>query len=96
LCDLSKTPNLRYGTIDDKYLNMDQNQIKTALENSSPIACESCNNDTFVEANYLRRISKILTGASEDTIVPIPTMACTKCGSVNEAFQVSMGKIKDA
>lgn len=70
---------------------MEQN-IRVGLDHSTPILCESCGNDTFREANYLRKISKLLTGSPEDTIVPIPTVMCAKCGHVNEGFQLKDSK----
>lgn len=63
-------------------------QLRVGLENSKAIICESCGNNTFTEANYLRSISKLLTGSSEDMIVPIPTFTCTKCGHVNKQFKL--------
>lgn len=70
---------------------MEQN-IRVGLENSTPILCEACGNDTFREANYLRKISKLLTGSPEDTIIPIPTVMCAKCGHINEGFQIKETK----
>lgn len=70
---------------------MDQN-VRVGLENSSPIVCESCGNDTFKEASYLRRVSKLLTGSAEDMIIPVPTFTCSKCSHVNEQFQVKDAK----
>lgn len=67
-------------------------QVRIGLENSNPIVCEKCGNDTFKEATYLRRISKILTASSEDSIVPVPTFACAKCNHVNEQFQLQDAK----
>jgi hypothetical protein len=42
----------------------------------------------FKEVTMLKKVSKILTWASEDTIVPFPTYVCNKCGFVNEEFQL--------
>ena len=37
-------------------------------------------------------VSKLLTGAAEDMIVPVPTFTCSKCSHVNEQFQVKDSK----
>jgi hypothetical protein len=58
------------------------------LQNSTGLICESCKNDTFIEVMYVRKISKLMTGSAEDTIVPIPTLACAKCTHVNEAYSM--------
>jgi hypothetical protein len=67
---------------------MDQSNIKVGLENSTAIVCDECGSQTFNEVTYLRRISRLLTGASEDMIVPIPAFACASCNHVNEQFQL--------
>jgi hypothetical protein len=74
---------------------MDQN-IRVGMDNSTPIVCESCGNDTFREATYLRKISKLLTGSPEDMIVPVPTFTCSKCFHVNEQFKVKDAKPADS
>lgn len=65
-----------------------QHQIRIGLENSTAIICDSCKNDTFVEVNYLRRVSKLLTGAPQDMVMNVPAFACSKCGHVNEQFRM--------
>ena len=72
---------------------MDQN-LRVGLDSSTPIVCEECGNDTFKEVAYLRKISKLLTGSPEDTVVPLPTFACSKCNHVNESFQLKDSKPK--
>jgi len=74
---------------------MDNQQVRVGLENSTAIVCEDCGNSTFTEASYLRKISRLLTGSAEDMIVPVPTFVCTKCGHVNEQFQIKEPKKPD-
>jgi len=73
-------------------MNSAQPQLKIGLENSTAITCDHCGNVTFQEASYLRKISKILAGTSEDVLVPVPTFVCAKCGEVNEMFKISQFK----
>jgi hypothetical protein len=75
---------------------MDNPKIRLGLDNSSPITCEACGNDTFVEANYLRRVSKLLTGSPEDMVMPVPTFLCAKCQHVNENFQLPEAKAPES
>jgi hypothetical protein len=56
------------------------------LKNTTAITCESCSNETFTEAVFLRRASKLLTGAATDSIMPIPTFQCAKCNHINKEF----------
>jgi uncharacterized Zn finger protein len=74
---------------------MDNQQVRVGLENSTAIVCESCGNPTFKEASYLRKVSRLLTGSAEDMLVPVPTFICTKCGHVNEQFQIKEPKKPD-
>lgn len=69
-------------------------QLRIDLENSKPILCDECENDTFVEVNYLRRISKILTGSPQDMIMNVPAFACAKCGHVNDQFKIKFDEEK--
>lgn len=63
-----------------------QAQINIQLEKTLPISCDNCQNQTFQEALLLRKISKFLTASEKDSLMPIPTFVCTKCGHVNEEF----------
>lgn len=71
--------------------NQQQTQQKVSLEmmkNATEMKCEKCGNDTFKEVLKLRKLSKLYTGQSKDTIIPIPMFACTKCGHINKDFDM--------
>ena len=61
---------------------------KINLKDQPTVDCEKCHSKYFKEVVMLKKVSKILTGASEDTIVPFPTYMCNSCGFVNEEFQL--------
>lgn len=63
-------------------------QPRINLKEQPTIVCGDCGDMFFKEVTMLKKVSKILTGASEDTIVPFPTYICNKCGHVNEEFQL--------
>ena len=63
-------------------------QPRINLKEQPTIVCGDCGGMFFKEVTMLKKVSKILTGASEDTIVPFPTYICNKCGHVNEEFQL--------
>jgi predicted nucleic acid-binding Zn ribbon protein len=50
--------------------------------------CENCEGRYFKEVTLIKRVSKIYTGSSEDTLVPFPTYMCEKCGHVNKDFEI--------
>lgn len=56
---------------------------------STPIVCE-CGGDLFKEAHRFRKVSKLLTGAAKDTVVPLPVVVCVSCGKVNEDLSANI------
>jgi uncharacterized Zn finger protein len=50
--------------------------------------CEKCQSEYFEEVVMIKKVSKLYTGSSEDTIVPFPTYRCADCGHVNEEFKI--------
>lgn len=56
------------------------------LRDSETIKCESCGSIYFREVIYIKKVSKIMTGSSDDTIVPFPIYKCDECGNINKGF----------
>lgn len=54
--------------------------------NSTAVKCEECENETFKEVMYIRRVSKLVTGGPSDSYVPIPTFQCASCSHINTIF----------
>lgn len=67
-----------------------QQQPNISIDKTTPIICEECGNDTFVQALFLRKISPLLTGTGQEGVVPVPTFMCTKCSHVNEAYRLQI------
>ena len=61
---------------------------KINLKEQPTVVCESCGKKYFKEVVLIKKVSKILTGSSEDTLVPFPTYMCESCGYVNEDFDL--------
>jgi uncharacterized Zn finger protein len=61
---------------------------KIDLKQQPTVECESCKSTFFKEVVLIKKVSKILTGSSEDTLVPFPTYMCNECGHVNEDFKL--------
>ncbi len=64
-----------------------QPQINVNLAEAPYIECEECKFTVFEEKMMIKRVSKFMTGSDQDSIVPIPVIACAKCGNVNEMFK---------
>jgi uncharacterized Zn finger protein len=68
---------------------MDTNpQMKIDLREQPTLMCEKCQSEYFEEVVMIKKVSKLYTGSSEDTIVPFPTYRCADCGHVNEEFKI--------
>ena len=57
------------------------------LSKSTEVKCEKCESQYFVEAMMIRKLSKFVTGETQDSIIPIPVIKCADCGYVNEEFK---------
>ena len=47
------------------------------LRQQETLKCEKCESLFFEEVTMIKKVSKLLTGSGEDTIVPFPTTAAT-------------------
>lgn len=65
---------------------MSLTQPKIDLREQPTILCERCGSCYFKESLVLKKVSKLLTGSAEDTLVPFPVYRCDDCGHVNETF----------
>ena len=65
------------------------------LKNSQELVCDKCGHNTFINSFMLRTVSKLLTGSSEDNLLPIPVFECSKCGHINEDFIPDFAKNKN-
>lgn len=67
-------------------MDLDIGKPKIDLKQMETVACESCGSQYFKEVFLLKKVSKILTGSMEDTLVPFPIQRCDDCGHVNKGF----------
>ena len=66
---------------------MEENMtVNIPLDKTTPIICEECGNQTFQQGLLLRRVSRFLTFKPQDSIMPIATFICSKCGHANQEF----------
>lgn len=65
---------------------MDIQKPKIDLREIPSIKCEECQGEFFREVVILKKVSKLLTGSAQDTLVPFPVYQCVNCRHVNEEF----------
>ena len=63
-------------------------KMKVDLREQPSVKCEKCESLFFKEVTMIKKVSKLLTGSAEDTIVPFPTYRCADCNHVNEEFKI--------
>lgn len=61
-----------------------QQKLLADLSASKPMICPHCGYDVFLPAIKLRKLSKMLTGSTVDSVIPIDCFVCGNCGMVNE------------
>jgi len=61
---------------------------KIDLKQQLTVECEKCQSKYFKEVVLIKQVSKLMTGSSEDTMVPFPTYMCVECGHVNKDFEL--------
>jgi predicted nucleic acid-binding Zn ribbon protein len=64
------------------------NKLQINLKEQPSVICEKCGSDRFREVTFIKKVSKLMTGSSQDTIVPFPTYCCDSCGHINQEFEV--------
>jgi hypothetical protein len=63
-------------------------KMKIDLREQPTVKCAKCESLWFEEVTMIKKVSKLLTGGTEDTIVPFPTYRCADCKHMNEEFNV--------
>ena len=73
---------------------MNQSVSQEMLKNAKDVLCEECQSKDFKKVIRIKKLSKIITGESEDAFIPIPLYACANCGHVNKDFEIDVPLIK--
>ena len=62
-------------------------QMNVDFSQTTGLKCDECKNETFSETFYIRKLSALLSPTGEESLIPVPTFACSKCGHVNEGLK---------
>lgn len=60
--------------------------LQVAPSDTSAVQCRKCNNSFFDQPVMVRRVSRLLTGSSQDQFVFLPVLKCTECGELLKEF----------
>jgi len=69
-------------------MDLSKPKVNIDLKEQPSVVCEKCEGVYFREVTMIKKVSKLLTGSGQDTIVPFPTYMCNSCNHVNEDFQL--------
>jgi len=64
-----------------------QPQMNVDFNQTTSLTCDECEHETFTQVFYIRKLSALLSPSGEETLIPVPTFACAKCGHVNEGLK---------
>ena len=62
---------------------MDKVSQQKAIMDAPWMECE-CGGVSFTQVIMIKRISKLLTGAAQDTVMEVPMFKCESCGKMPE------------
>lgn len=57
------------------------NERDAMLEQSKPVICSNCGNNTFNQVYLMRRVSAVLSPAGIESLLPAPVFECSACGA---------------
>lgn len=66
---------------------MSKLNVNIGPDDMQPIQCKECDGLYFRQVMAINRVSKLMTGADKDTMIPIPVFRCDDCGAIPEEFQ---------
>ena len=67
-------------------MNNQQPQMNIDFSQTTAEVCEKCENDTFIQVFRMRKLSKLLSPAGQETMIPVQVFACAKCSHINKGF----------
>ena len=63
-----------------------QAQQTIDMSQTTSIKCEKCENSTFKQTLFIRKLSALVSPSGQETLIPVAAFACEKCGNVNSEF----------
>mgnify|MGYP000706735400 CR=1 FL=1 len=64
------------------------NQMRVNHMDLPNVKCENCENIFYNKVTIIKKVSKLLTGAVTDELIPMETYRCTECSHINKDFNI--------
>jgi len=58
-----------------------KHQVEVKVEDTEELTCEKCGSTTWVNAERIFRVSRLLLATSQDVYARVPAVACSSCGA---------------
>ena len=68
-------------------MDIGQTQVSIDMDKTTPYKCDECESEFFDEVICIRRVSRLLSGSGDDTLVPMKTYRCAECKHINKDFK---------
>jgi hypothetical protein len=65
---------------------MNQQQFNIDITQTTPVVCDECGHESFIQVHLMRKLSPILSPTGQSALIPIPVFACANCKHINEDF----------
>ena len=62
-------------------------QMNIDFSQTTAIVCDECEHDAFVQVFKIRKLSALLSPNGQESLIPVQTYACAKCGHINKGMQ---------
>jgi len=67
---------------------MNKTSLNIKPDDLKPLICSECGGMYFRQVMAINKVSRFITGADKDSMVPVPVFRCDDCGHINSEFQV--------
>ena len=62
------------------------------ISQTDTIQCEECDNASFIQTFFLKRLSALVSPTGKEAIVPIQVFSCGNCGTVPKNMMSSIAE----
>ena len=66
---------------------MNNSNLNIKPDDLKPLICSECGGMYFRQVMAINKVSRFITGADKDSMIPVPVFRCDDCGHVPEEFR---------